>query len=64
MTSHQELRRALLDIVDARAALTDYEIDELFWAIDGARYWLGKEKHSRDCKRIAGDIHTIEGAPV
>lgn len=60
--THQDLRRALLDIVDCRAALTDYEIDDLYAAVDGARYWLRKEKDGRDCRRAVDNC--IEGAPV
>lgn len=62
--THQDLRRALLDIVDCRAALTDYQINDLYHSIDNARYWLRKEKDHRDCLRATGDIHQIEGAPV
>ena len=62
--TNQELRRALLDLVDGRARLTDFQVDDLYAALDNARYWLGKEKHSRDCLRATGDIHSIEGAPV
>lgn len=62
--THQDLRRTLLDIVDCRAALTDYEVDELYSAVDGARYWLRKEKDHRDCLKATGDCHQIEGAPV
>ena len=60
----QELRLALLDIVDGRQRLTDYQVDELYSAVDGARYWLRKEKDHRDALRATGDCHQIEGAPV
>jgi hypothetical protein len=61
---HQELRRQLLDIVDRRDRLTDYEIDDLFAALDNARYWMRREKEHRDALRVSGDCHQIEGAPV
>lgn len=62
--THQELRRSLLDIVDGRAGLTDYQVDDLYSAVDSARYWLRKEKDRRDCLKATGDCHQIEGAPV
>jgi len=62
--TNQELRRQLLDIVDRRAFMTDYEIDDLFAALDNARYWMRREKEHRDALRVSGDMHTIEGAPV
>ena len=61
---YQELRRTLLDVVDGRKSLTDRQIDELYSAVDTARYFLRREKESRDALKATGDCHTIEGAPV
>ena len=62
--THQELRAALLDLVDGREKLTDYQVNDLYAAVDSARYWLRKEKHHRDCLKATGDCYQIEGAPV
>lgn len=62
--SFRELRRTLLDIVDGRKSLTDRQVDDLYAAVDGARYWLRKEKDHRDALKATGDCHNIEGAPV
>ena len=62
--TNQEFRRHLLDLVDNRAKLTDYEITDLYAAIDTARYFLRKEKDHRDCLKAVGDCHQIEGVPV
>jgi hypothetical protein len=62
--SFRELRATLLDIVDGRAKLTDRQVDDLYAAVDTARYFLRREKDSRDALKATGDCHQIEGAPV
>ena len=60
--SFRELRRTLLDIVDGRKSLTDRQVDDLYAAVDGARYWLRKEKDHRDCLKATGDCHEVRAA--
>ena len=54
--THQELRRALLDLVDSRKWLPDADLRDLYEAIDNTHYWLGKEYQSRRSPVIEGEI--------
>lgn len=56
-------KRALLDYVDNRAALSRYDLDELESVVTTAAYFLTKERRARDL-RVVDECLEIQGAPV
>ena len=59
--THQELRAALLDLVDGREKLPNRTLDELESAVGTAAYFLTKERRARDARSVD---QCLEGTPV
>lgn len=57
----QELRLALVDLVDNREKIKRYDLIELESVVSTTAYFLKKERERRDAKLID---ECIEGAPV
>ena len=57
----QELRLALVDLVDNRARLSNYDLEELESIVGTTAYFLTKERKARDARFID---ECLEGTPV